>query len=142
VTADELRAALEASRTALLAAIQGLTDRDFSAEVAEGETVITTLAALAASEREAVRVAREAVGAPPRPLPSTGGARLTRAIPPQVVHDLAGARHETMLFLENHGAPSQLSQQCRETTVGASLAAIADRERLAAQRLGERGSPS
>jgi hypothetical protein len=131
VGADELRAALDASRAALLAAILGLTDRDFAAELAEGESIIGLLAGLAAGEREAVRLAREAAGADPRPLPTTGGPRLSRAIPPQVVHDLAGARHETMLFLEAH-APDAGER------ITALLTAIAEREHAAAQRIAER----
>jgi hypothetical protein len=135
VDTDGLRAALDASRAALLEAIQGLTDRDFAVELADGETVIGALAALAAGERVTVRAAREAAGAAPRPLPTTGGPRLTRAIPPQVVHDLAGARHETLLFLQEHAADA-------DDSIAASLAAIAEREHSAAERIAQRSSGS
>src|SRR5438067_12665214 len=99
MTVEELRAELEASHAALLAAAGTLTDRDFATALADGTTIIAVLAALAPAEREAVRLAREVTGAPARPLPASDVPR-TCALPPQVLHDLAGARYETLLFLD------------------------------------------
>lgn len=95
-----IRERLEASRATLLGALEGVTERDFAAELEPGTTVVGALAKLAPAEREAVREARLAIGAPERPLPAGGASATSRATPPQVVHDLAGARYETILFLE------------------------------------------
>lgn len=95
---DDLRARLDASRAALLDAVRGLTERDFAASLGD-ETVVDALAVLAREEREAVRLARAAAGAETRPLP-VGGRGAGRPLPPQVVHDLAGARYETELLLD------------------------------------------
>ena len=134
VDTDEFRATLEASRQALLAALEGLGDRDFTTTLPDGTTIIGLLAALAAQEREAVRLAREAVGAEARPLPTTGGPRLSRAIPPQVVHDLAGARHETMLLID-----AQRAALVRDASSGeaaqALLVAVVEREWDAARQI-------
>jgi hypothetical protein len=100
----EVRERLEGSRAALLAALEGVTERNFAAELEPGTTIVATLAALAPAEREAIRQARLAVGAPERALPATGANVSSRATPPQVVHDLAGARYETSLFLELLGS--------------------------------------
>jgi hypothetical protein len=135
VTADELRTSLDASRAALLAAIEGLTDRDFAAEISSGETIIGLLSALAVDEREAIRLARQAVGAEPRPLPTTGGPRLSRAIPPQVVHNLAGARHETLLFIDTHGDSLMRDGAGGEATLHPLLTTVVERERAAAERI-------
>lgn len=132
---DDLRAGLDASRTALLEAVRALTERDFAAPLSEDETVVDALAALARGEREAVHAARAAAGAPPRPLPA-GKAVAGRPLPPQVVHDLAGARYETELLLdwlaEAVTVPSEAVRsalggiEARESAVAAR---IADRER-------------
>jgi len=135
---DDLRARLDASRAALLEAVRGLTERDFAAPLGEDEMVVDALAALARGEREAVHAARAAAGAPPRPLPA-GKAVAGRPLPPQVVHDLAGARYETELLLdwltEAAAAPSEAVRSTldvieeRETAVAAR---IAGRERAGA----------
>lgn len=135
---DDLRARLEASRSALLEAVRGLTERDFAAPLAEDETVVDALAALARGEREAVHAARVAAGAPPRPLPA-GTAVAGRPLPPQVVHDLAGARYETELLLdwlaEAAPAPSEAVRSALDGVEAREIAAaarIAGRERTGA----------
>jgi hypothetical protein len=135
---DDLRARLEASRAALLEAVRGLTERDFAAPLAEDETVVDALAALARGEREAVHAARVAAGAPPRPLPA-GKAVAGRPLPPQVVHDLAGARYETELLLdwlaEATPAPSEAVRSALDGVEAREIAAaarIAGRERTGA----------
>jgi hypothetical protein len=97
VPVDELRERLRASRRALLDAVRELTEQDFAADF-ERATVASHLMALALAEREAVRDARAASGGPPRPQPPQG--QRQRVVPPQVIHDLAGARYETMLLLD------------------------------------------
>ena len=54
---DALRARLDASRAALLAALEGVTERDFAVDLGGGETVVRALAALAAAERAATGAA-------------------------------------------------------------------------------------
>ena len=148
--ATDLRERLQSSRRALLDAMQGLTEQDFATELAgeQGATVAVYLAALAPAEREAVRRAREAVGAAPRPLPATG--RRERVLPPQVIHDLAGARHETLLFLDAPGLDTPgldvpdgaaLAADAGGESVRALLEAVADREQAAAALLEQLAPP-
>ena len=79
-----LTARLDAARQGLLGALEGLTERDFAADLGDGQTVVRFLANLAAAEHGAVVEAggSGAHGAPP-----------DKPLPPQVVHDLAGARY-------------------------------------------------
>ena len=88
---DRLRARLDESRAALLAGLEGLTERDFAGDLGDGETVVRALAALAEAERAANAEVRDE---PPQP-PSTG-----RPLPPQVVHALAGASYQSRRYLE------------------------------------------
>lgn len=139
-----IRERLESSRAALLAALEGVTERDFAAELAPGMTVVAKLATLAPAEREAIREARLAVGAPERPLPGAGANVSRRATPPQVVHDLAGARYETSLFLELLDAMPADSGQDELATL---LQGIHEREIAVAEavrgRIGaEQGDPA
>lgn len=96
---DESRARLAASRAALLEAVGGLTERDFVAPLGDA-TIIEVLAALAREERQTVQGARVAASAPTRPLPAGSGGEGGRPLPPQIIHDLAGARYETELLLD------------------------------------------
>jgi hypothetical protein len=133
-TTHELRARLDASRSALLKAIQGLTDREFAADLEPGVTVVAALGSLATSERDAVARGRSAVGMPPRPRPAAAGAALTRAVPPQVIHDLAGARHETVAFLDRLSA-DRLQATVNGESVESILAGIEERETATASRI-------
>ncbi|MSQ36236.1 MAG: hypothetical protein EXR63_03730 [Dehalococcoidia bacterium] len=126
-----LTASLDAGRAALLAALGQLGERDFALELAPGETVIGALAALAPAERGAVAEARAAAGLPPRPLASSPGPR-ARPTPPQVVHDLAGARHETLRLLAELAATPR-PERAGTALLAASLAALAG---VAARELG------
>lgn len=133
---EATRTLLEQSRAALLAALEGVTERDFTAELEPGTTMIAALAALAPAEREAVRDARVAIGAPERPLPAGGASVTGRATPPQVVHDLAGARYETLLFLDYlEGA-----QRPPDGAIAAALEAIAAREAAVSGQIAARGA--
>jgi len=95
----------------------GLTERDFAHEV-DGSTITQLLAAVAPSERDAVRRVRTALRLDPRPLPPSreGG----RVLPPQVVHDLAGARYETLLLLD---ALATSGDDALQTDVGGGVLA-------------------
>ena len=91
-----LRAALDASRAALLASIGTLAERDFASSLPSGETVVAALAELAPpgagrGEGRSCRH-RRACAAPPR---RRRDRRWRAPLPPQVIHDLAGARYET-----------------------------------------------
>ncbi len=150
-----LRQRLEASRRALLEAVRGLTEQAFASELppsaseratdSGSTTVVAYLAALAPAEREAVRLAREAVGAEQRPLPQATARE--QVLPPQLIHDLAGARYETLLFLdalaedalaEDALEEPQLRAESGEHSVQELLEAVAERESAAARRLAER----
>ena len=135
VTLARLRDSLASTRAGLLAAMSELTERDFAQEV-DGATITHWLAALAPAEREAVRRARRGLGLPERRLPA--GREGGRALPPQVVHDLAGARHETMLLLD---AATSLEAAVLDTatdsgeSVAELLAAVAERDAEVARRI-------
>jgi hypothetical protein len=132
----DLRARLEGARDALLDAVRTLSERDFAAPLGDA-TIVDALAALAREEREAIRAAREAVGAEPRPLPR-GQATGSRPLPPQVVHDLAGARYETTLLLDWLGATE--IPQAATAAAEALLRGIEARETdIAAQITGRSG---
>ena len=127
---EALRARLEASRAALLAAIARLTEADFASDLGgdgagEGESVAAALAALAADERAAVAVAR---GEPPPPARGIGG-----ALAPQAIHDLAGSRHATLRALDAIGAGGD-----RGGTIAAAIGEAAAREEAAAARIAAR----
>ncbi len=82
---------LDTARAALLGALEGLTERDFATDLGGGETVVRMLAQLASAEHAAV-VQAGGVGA--------HGVATERPLPPQVVHDLAGARYRMHRTLE------------------------------------------
>ncbi len=98
LTPEALGRAIEAARGELLAALQGLTERDFATELSEGATVVTVLAELARAEHAAIAEARAAAGLPIRAI-GVGGSASTRPLPPQVTHALAGTRYEVGLLL-------------------------------------------
>ena len=121
--ATALRARLEASRASLLDAIARLTEQDFASDLGDGESVIGALAALAADEREAAA----AVGGEAVILP---GRESTASLAPQAIHDLAGARFETLRVLdavEGSAGPDEAAL--------AAISATAEREEGAAARI-------
>ena len=135
MTLDELRQALAGARAALLEAMSGLTERDFAQEV-DGATLTQWLAALAPAERDAVRRTRHALGLEERVLPT--GREAARVLPPQVVHDLAGARYETLLVLEAIAAleVTALAQPADSgDSVAGVLGAVAQQDIEAARRI-------
>lgn len=120
----ELRARLDASRAVLLAALEGVTERDFSSDAGTdvaGETVVQMLARVASEERDAVARARRI---------AVEERHIEKPLPPQVIHALAGARHRTARYL--HDAEAEL-----ETARGL-VAAAEEREAEAARRVRER----
>jgi hypothetical protein len=87
---------------------------------------VALLAALAAEEREAAAdVGGEAVVLP--------GRESTASLAPQAVHDLAGARFETLRVLDAVEGSAEL-----DATALAAVTATAEREEAAAERIRER----
>ena len=125
-----LRARLEASRAALVGSIARLTEQDFAAELEPGLSVAGLLASLAAGERDAAAAARDPADATratraTSSTSSTGGTVLA----PQAIHDLAGARFETLRALD-----AVASGELPDAAI-AALAPVAEREEAAAERL-------
>ena len=151
---EQLRGRLAAAREALLAALTGLTEQDFAAPLGDhaggdadgGQTVAGLLASLAARERETGAAVRRALGAPPRPGGAARGlaerlaeADPARLVPPQLIHELAGARYETVLLLETLSIGNEdvelssgASGVTVVTTIAMALRAVAEREEGAA----------
>ena len=119
---DRLRARLDASRAELLAALEGMTERDFGGSLLEavegGETVVQALAALASAERQATAAAGGEV---------VSERTVEKPLPPQVVHALAGARYRTQRYLE--GSPAE------PAAAEALVAALEQREATVAARV-------
>lgn len=116
-----LRERLEASRATLLAALEGVTERDFTTNLGDGVTVVRLLAGLVAEEQtDVARLRGETVtvATPERPLP------------PQVVHGLAGARYQTLRALDAAGLAPEAAR--------ALVAGIETREQAAAERIRNR----
>lgn len=85
-----LEARLNAARAALLDALEGLTERDFATDLGGGETLVRMLARVASEE---ITATARATGVPVE-------ARVPeKPLPPQVVHELAGARYRARLAL-------------------------------------------
>ncbi|MEX1023015.1 MAG: hypothetical protein WD058_07685 [Dehalococcoidia bacterium] len=122
-----LHARLDASRAALLAALEGVTERDFASTLPDGsgegpETVVQALARVAAEERGAVAAA-EGVRVEER--------TVERPLPPQAIHGLAGARYRTSRYLDGPEASAEVARGL--------VAAAEARELEAARRV--RGRP-
>ena len=119
---DALRARLDASRAALLASLEGVTERDFgvtlNADSGGGETVVQALAALASAERLATATAAGE---------TVADRVVERPLPPQVMHALAGARYRTQRYLDAPHATAAAAE--------ALVAALEAREREAAARI-------
>ena len=120
---------LQESRQHLLAALDGVTERDFATKVpvrdGQGEeaadSVVRLLAGLALNERREVAAA---LGH------SIDGRVPEKPVPPQVMHDLAGARYRTYRYLEHENATLERAS--------ALVEAIEQRERETARRIRER----
>ncbi len=132
-TPEALAHALEAARGELLAAIAGLTERDFATELADGVTVVSMLADLARSEHAAIATARAAADMPARVI-AVGGAASSRPLPPQVTHALAGTRYEVRLLLGALPARTAVD----ESIVRPLLEGVAAAEHDAATRIAAR----
>ena len=133
--AGELRARLDRSRATLLEMLGNLTERDFASEIEEGRSVLDLLAALAPAERVSA-VSALPGGAEPGE-EASARRRRDAMLPPQVVHDLSGARRQTLIALDAIEAAGG-----REGDPLAELRTIAEREEQAAEairaRFGER----
>lgn len=117
---QRLRDRLDAARADLLASLEGVTDREFGADLG-GESVVQLLARVAAEERAAVAEAR---GEHP------AERVLERPMPPQAVHALAGARYRTVRYLE--------SDEATEAAAVSLVESAERREAEAARRIRER----
>ncbi len=96
-----LAARLEMARRALVGVLEGLTERDFATDLGGGETVVRLLANLAGAEHRAVV---EAGGT------GVHGAPAEKPLPPQVIHDLAGARYRIQRCLDAEEADDARAQ--------------------------------
>jgi len=124
LTTDErtrLHARLDKSRGTLLAALEGVTERDFGSDVG-GETVVQMLARVAAEERDAVETARGR---------AVRERQVEKPLPPQVIHALAGARYRTARYVDAPDADLAMAE--------ALVSAAERREGEAAERV--RGRP-
>lgn len=119
----DLAARLEVARRALLGALEGLTERDFATDLGGGETVVRLLASLAAAEHQAVVTAG---GTSPQRRPAE------KPLPPQVVHDLAGARYRILRCVDADDAD--------EAHVRTLVAEVERLEAAAVMRIRERPS--
>lgn len=118
---DALLARLDESRTMLLAALEGLTEHDFAADLGDGRTVAQALAALADAER---RENAEIRGEPA--IPAASG----RPLAPQVVHALAGAAYRSRRYLVDADADTSSAK--------ALVDGIVEREASLAERIRNR----
>lgn len=118
-----LHARLDAARAGLLAALAGVTERDFATDLGgeSPETVVMLLARIASEERAAVAEA-SGVEYAPRPV--------QKPMPPQVIHALAGARHRTRRYVD--------SPEATEAVATALVIAAEHRESEAAARIAAR----
>lgn len=132
-TPEALAHALEAARGELLGALQGLTERDFATELAEGVTIVSLLADLARAEHAAIAQARTAAGLAPRAI-EDGGTPAARPLPPQVTHALAGTRYEARLLLD--ALPPRAAVE--QAVARALLEGVAAAEHDAATRIAAR----
>lgn len=114
---EALRQQLAESRAELIASLAGASETDFNAQIQPEVTVIAALARLADDERATVIEARRLVGVPPRPTPVRGSEPARRLTPPPVVHDLAGARHETNLLLDALSGTDDVRKEAHEAAV-------------------------
>ena len=126
--AVELRARLDRSRATLLDMLGNLTERDFASEIEDGRSVLDLLASLAPAERVSAASALPggAEAAHEAGARRRGGAML----PPQVIHDLSGARRRTLIALDRIEAAGGM-----EDGSLAEFRAIAEREEQTAEAI-------
>lgn len=123
---DAWRARLASSRTALLRALEGVTEREFAAAFDGERSLVHVLAALAGEERAAVA----------RALGQESAARVPeKPLAPQVIHDLAGARYQTEGMLADSTAEADGDTAVR---LAALVDEIADREEAIAAKIAAR----
>ena len=105
--------------------LANLTERDFASEIEDGRSVLELLAALAPAERVSAASALPG-GAEPEDEASPRRRR-DAMLPPQVVHDLSGARRRTLIALDAIEAAGGVGDDAL-----AAFRAIAEREEQAA----------
>ena len=126
--AGELRARLDRSRAALLELLANLTERDFASEIEDGRSVLDLLAALAPAERASAAAAAPGGAEPARD--ASARRRRDAMLPPQVVHDLSGARRQTLIAVAAIEAAGGDTGDAL-----AELRAIAEREEQTAETI-------
>ena len=116
---EVLRTRLTESRAALLRALEGVTEREFASAFDGERSLVRVLAELASTERATTRRVEGSGGAPSTP---------EKPLPPQVIHDLAGARYETERLLERVSGEA-------DPALAGLVAGIVERERAVAARI-------
>ena len=135
---------LQRSREALLAALDGVTEADFTAEL-DGRPLVELLAGLARKEIAAVATARAlltpAEGEPEATPTSDGPTAVGHAatLPPQAIHALAGARHRAARLLDELASAAWAEASEARRAALELLDAAAEREQLVAKRVVGRG---
>lgn len=132
------RTRLEASRGRLLEALRDVTERDFAQALGE-QTVVQALAGLAPAERASMAGPARDAGVPaaegaPRAVPA-------KPLPPQVMHDLAGARYETLRLIEAAAMAQPPPDGALLEALDAAVEAVARREEAMAARIEGRHAP-
>jgi len=131
---------LRRSRKALLAALDGVTEADFAAEL-DGRPLVELLAGLAREESAAVAEARgllRPTRGEGRAAPTSDGPPPTEraaTLPPQAIHALAGARHRAARLLEELASEAWAGATEARREALALLDAAAEREQLTAKRV-------
>ncbi len=127
-------ARLVRSRASLLRALAGVTEADFRRQV-DGELLVERLAELARRERDAVASASALLAGAGQPAAALPVPERPAALPPQVIHALAGARHRSLRLLDELSA-SGASPGDEHARALALLDAVAEREERVASLLG------
>lgn len=141
---QQIRHRLEQARAKLLEAIGGLTEEQMRRQPGPGRwSVAEVMAHLPVWERQVLRQAEplrqdasRTVGSPSQAECERAAARGRRLPPPAIVHDLVGARWDTLRFLERLAA-SDLGQrgQRGDFTLTQVLATIAEYEEEQASQI-------
>lgn len=141
----ETRARLARSRESLLAALAGVTERDFQREV-DGSLLVERLAELARQERDTVASARRLVAEAgetydvQRSATDRPAAERPATLPPQAIHALAGARHRATRLLDElaaAGGSGVVDERARAAAL-ALLDDAAEREQRVSMLIEER----
>lgn len=149
LTVTGARADLAGSRAALLDSLSHLTELDFAKRTTDGVAIVDALIRFAAAERTATAAAQPPAAQPPAAQPSAEPApaepaadgETGRILPPQAVHQLAGARYATISLLDRLEASDPSGDATLPPAVATAYTALAVQEQALATRITEaRGS--